>query len=95
MIGTNKRQLDRIISEARHDELATATGPQPIVIITPDDYSWLVQQAERVQALARTKMRYKRALKHITVFPTYFSHEQHSKRALKIARKVLRGDSDA
>ena len=95
MIETNKQKLDRIKSEARHDELATSTGTRPIVIITPDDCAWLIQQAERVQELEKAKMRYKRALKHITVFPTYFSHDQHSKRALKIARKVLRGDSNA
>lgn len=57
------------------------------------DVNWLIQQAERVQELERQNMRYRRALKHITVFPTNFSHEYHSKRALKIARKVLKGPS--
>lgn len=55
-----------------------------------ENYYWLIQQVERVAHLEKVNMRYKRALKHITVFPTYFSHEYHSKRALKIARKVLK-----
>lgn len=48
------------------------------------------QLIERIKVLEKEKMRLRRALKHITVFPTHFSHEQHSKRALKIARKVLK-----
>lgn len=52
---------------------------------------WLIKQAERSQKLEKEKMRLRRALKHITVFPTHFSHDQHSKRALKIARKALKG----
>ena len=54
----------------------------------------VIEQAERAQELEKDKMRLRRALKHITVFPTHFSHEQHSKRALKIARKALRGVSN-
>ena len=60
------------------------------VVLSESDYKWLVQQAERAQELEKKVRQYERALKHITVFPTHFSHDYHSKRALKIARKVLK-----
>lgn len=85
---TNAERLEHIryqIDDARlHGGMYSSTHVE---------LEWLIQQAERVQELERQNMRYRRALKHITVFPTYFSRDQHSKRALKIARKVLKGES--
>lgn len=52
--------------------------------------AWLIVQAGRAQELEKDKMRLRRALKHITVFPTHFTHERHSIRALKISRKALK-----
>ena len=84
---TSAERLARIKNTKAADYLLTGTS-------LLGDWIWLIQQAERVQELERQNMRYRRALKHITVFPTNFSHEYHSKRALKIARRVLKEASE-
>ncbi|MDW0113783.1 hypothetical protein QT711_11345 [Sporosarcina saromensis] len=47
MTETNAERLERIKRTARHDELATRTGPKPVVLLDPADYDFLVEQARQ------------------------------------------------